>query len=162
VIRSMRSCKLPGKYQILKHHRKYVNGNYAIRRTASGLGLIASKEIPREKRLIEYFGPRISNEEVEKSLGKYFFGVNSKWSVDGSPRTNIARYINHSCRPNAEARISTRGRIWIWSIKRIKPGEEIAYDYGKEYFENVIKPMGCRCQNCTVGENHAKRKTKRS
>jgi len=121
---------------------------YAVKRSRTGLGLFATELIPKGKRIIEYFGPRVPNEEVEKSNGKYFFGVNSKWSVDGSIRKNIARYINHSCRPNAEAIIS-KGRIWIWSRRNIKPGEEINYDYGKEYFEGIIKDVGCRCGKCS-------------
>ena len=124
--------------------------SYRVKRSESGLGLFATKLIPKRKRIIEYTGPRISNDEVEKSSGKYFFGVNKQWSIDGSGRDNIARYINHSCRPNAEAIIS-RGRIWIWSKKNIKPGEEIVYDYGKEYFEGIIKEIGCKCGKCAGG-----------
>jgi hypothetical protein len=122
---------------------------YAVKRSATGLGLFATAIIPKGTRIIEYKGPRVPNEEVEKSNGKYFFGVNSKWSIDGSRRDNIARYINHSCRPNAEAIISG-GRVWIWSKKKILPGEEIAYDYGKEYFEGIIKEIGCKCQKCAA------------
>jgi len=120
---------------------------YAVQRTATGLGLFATKPIPKNKRIVEYTGPFISNKEVEQSNRKYFFGINSRWSIDGSPRSNIARYINHSCRPNAEAVISGR-RVWIWSRKKIKAGEEITYDYGAEYFEGVIEPIGCQCQKC--------------
>ena len=120
---------------------------FKIKRSSTGLGLFAVKRIPKGTRIIEYTGPRVPNEEVEKSDGKYFFGVNKKWSIDGRGRDNIARYINHSCRPNAEAIIS-RGRVWIWSRRVIKPGEEIAYDYGKEYFEGNIKDIGCRCVKC--------------
>jgi SET domain-containing protein len=108
---------------------KRSNGNYAIKRTNAGLGFFALEPIPKGKRIIEYTGPYITNEEVEKRSGKYFFGVNSRWSIDGSPRSNLARYINHSCAPNAEAIISGR-RVWIWSMKNIKAGEEITYDYG--------------------------------
>ena len=119
-----------------------------VKRTATGLGLFALKAIPKGKRIIEYIGPLISNEEVEKrKTGKYFFGVNTKWSIDGSPRSNIARYINHSCRPNAEALVSGH-RVWIWSMKNIKAGEEITFDYGQEYFEDHIKPVGCKCEKC--------------
>ena len=121
---------------------------YVIKRTKTGLGLFATKPIPKGKRIIEYFGPLKPNDEVEKSDGKYFFGVNTKWSIDGSPRANIARYINHSCRPNAEALVSQRRRVWIWSRRNIKPGEEITYDYGKEYFEGIIEAIGCRCEKC--------------
>ena len=120
---------------------------FAVKRSATGLGLFATRLIPKGKRIIEYLGPRISNEVVEKSDGKYFFGVTKKWSIDGRGRDNIARYINHSCRPNAEALIS-RGRVWIWSRRAIKAGEEIVYDYGKEYFEGIIKEIGCKCAKC--------------
>ena len=126
------------------------SSNYTIKRSNTGLGVFALKPIPKGKRIIEYTGPLISNEVVEVSRGKYFFGVNTKWSIDGSPRNNIARYINHSCKPNCEALLSGR-RVWIWSKKNIRIGEEITYDYGKEYFEDVIKPMGCKCEKCNSG-----------
>ncbi len=121
---------------------------YAVRRTTSGLGLFALKPIPKGKRIIEYTGPIISNKEVDKRRGKYFFQINSKWSVDGSPRGNTARYVNHSCAPNAEAFVSGR-RVWLWSKKNIKAGEEITFDYGKEYFDDHIKSTGCKCKKCT-------------
>ncbi len=125
---------------------------YAIKRTKTGLGLFAIEPIPKGKRIIEYTGPLVSNEVVEsKPNGKYFFGVNSKWTIDGTPRSNIARYINHSCRPNAEAIISGR-RVWIWSTKTIKAGEEILYDYGEDYFEDIIQPIGCKCEKCAEGK----------
>ena len=128
---------------------------YAIKRTATGLGFFALEPIPAATRIAEYTGPLVSNEEVEKrKTGKYFFGVNTKWSIDGTPRSNIARYINHSCRPNAEAIISGR-RVWIWSKRRIKAGEEIAYDYGKEYFDEHLKPVGCKCARCVNNPTQA-------
>jgi SET domain-containing protein len=121
---------------------------YAIKRTVHGLGLFTMEPIPSGKRIIEYTGPIISNEEVDKrKTGKYFFGLNTKWSIDGSPRSNTARYINHSCRPNAEALVSGH-RVWIWSKKMIKAGEEITYNYGKEYFDEHIRPKGCKCEKC--------------
>ena len=122
---------------------------YAVKRSDTGLGLFATRPIPKGKKIIEYFGPRVPNEEVEQSGRKYFFEVNTKWSIDGSGRDNIARYINHSCRPNAEA-IITRGRVWIWSRTNIKPGDEIVYNYGKEYFEGIIKEIGCKCEKCSL------------
>ena len=123
---------------------------YAVRRTTTGLGLFASEAIPAGRRIIEYTGPLVSNDEVERrNWGKYFFAVNTKWSIDGTPRSNTARYINHSCRPNAEAIVTGR-RVWIWSKRRIKAGEEITYDYGKEYFDEHIKPVGCKCEKCAA------------
>ncbi len=130
--------------------------NYAIRRTSTGLGFFTLAAIPKGKRIIEYTGPLLPNDVVEKRSGKYFFGVNTKWSIDGSPRSNIARYINHSCRPNAEAFISGR-RVWIWSMRNIKAGEEVTYDYGEEYFEDIIKPIGCKCEKCASKRGKRKR-----
>jgi len=137
------------------------NRRYVVKKTNTGLGLFAVQPIPKGTRIIEYIGPLIPNEEVDKRKGRYFFGVNTKWTIDGSPRSNVARYINHSCKPNAEALISGR-RVWIWSRKNIKPGEEIAYDYGKEYFEDIIKPMGCRCAKCGVKPKRSRKKPPRS
>jgi|KBSSwiStaDraftv2_1062776.scaffolds.fasta_scaffold845522_1 SET domain-containing protein len=122
--------------------------SFEVRRTRTGLGLFATKPIPKGKRIIEYCGPLVPNDDVEKSNGKYFFGVDKKWSIDGSARTNTARYINHSCQPNAETTVSNRRRVWIWARRDIKPGEEITYDYGKEYFEGIIEPIGCKCGKC--------------
>jgi SET domain-containing protein len=132
---------------------------FVVKRSATGLGLFATRRIPKGKKIVEYTGPRVPNDEVERSNGKYFFGVNKKWSIDGSRRDNIARYINHSCGPNAEA-IITRDRVWIWSKKAIQPGEEIAYHYGKEYFDGIIKDIGCKCARCAPrihGKNHRSR-----
>jgi SET domain-containing protein len=127
--------------------RKGVERRLTVRRARTGLGLFALEDIPRGKRIVEYVGPLVANEVVERSRGRYFFGVNSKWSIDGSPRSNLARYINHSCAPNAEAIITGR-RVWIWSRKKIKAGEEITYNYGREYFNDLIRPAGCKCAKC--------------
>jgi uncharacterized protein len=120
---------------------------YVIKRSRTGLGLFAQHPIPKGTRIVEYTGPYLANKIVDQSDGKYFFGINSRWSIDGSGRDNIGRYANHSCRPNAEAIIEDR-RVWIWSKRNIKAGEEITYNYGRQYFEDVIKPIGCKCNGC--------------
>ncbi|MEE1656287.1 SET domain-containing protein [Microvirga sp. CF3062] len=127
---------------------KRAEGPFRIKRSETGLGLFATDVIEKGSFIIEYVGPRITSEEVERRRNtRYLFEINSRWTIDGSPRWNTARYINHSCRPNAQATIS-RGKIRIKAIKRIKPGDEITYNYGKNYFETFIKPHGCRCHSC--------------
>lgn len=121
---------------------------YRVGRSATGLGLFATDVIEKGKFIIEYIGPKITSEEVQRRPNaKYLFEVNSRWTIDGSPRWNTARYINHSCRPNAKAVVS-RGRIRIMATRRIKPGEEITYSYGKDYFDRFIRPWGCKCISC--------------
>ena len=121
---------------------------FRVGKSQTGLGLFATDEIKKGQFIIEYDGPRLTNAEVD-ALGsaRYLFEVNSRWTIDGSPRWNVARYVNHSCRANAEP-IETRGRIRITAKKRILPGDEITYNYGKAYFNDLIKPMGCRCAHC--------------
>jgi len=122
--------------------------NYALKRTVTGLGLFTLRAIEPGKRIIEYIGPVIDAAEVNRKGGKYLFEIDENRSIDGSARNNIARYINHSCRPNAKAFVNGR-RIWIWSRKIIRADEEITINYGKDYFGEHIKPKGCRCQKCS-------------
>lgn len=117
-----------------------------VKRSTAGLGLFAAEPIPKGVKIIEYIG--IVRSSSDEDANKYIFNVSSKVDIDGSPRYNIARYANHSCAPNAESDIK-KGHVWITSKKAIALGEEITYDYGKEYFNVHIKPFGCRCVKCT-------------
>ena len=118
-----------------------------VRRSSAGLGLFTEDHIQREKFIIEYYGPLLTRQKADEKGGKYLFEINSRKVVEGSPRYNIARYINHSCRPNCETDI-VKGKIYVYAKRAIKPGEELAYDYGKEYFDDFIKSHGCNCIKC--------------
>lgn len=115
-----------------------------VGRSSAGLGLFATRPFKKGERIIEYVGRTISAAEAYTSRSKYLFEVNARRTIDGTVRTNVARYINHSCRPNCEPEIE-RGRIFIDARKGIKVGEELSYDYGEEYFNEHIRPFGCRC-----------------
>jgi SET domain-containing protein len=119
----------------------------AVKRSATGLGLFALEPIAADTRIIEYTGPLLTYAEADRRGGKYLLTMNEKYVIDGSPRSNTARYINHSCRPNARAYTSGM-RVWVWSLRAIKAGEEITMNYGKDYFNDHIKPKGCKCAKC--------------
>jgi SET domain-containing protein len=121
-----------------------------VGRSATGLGLFATMPIRKGEFIVEYTGRRITTAEADRREARgarYMYEVNSRWTVDGSSRRNIARYANHSCRPNAESDV-VKGKVILRAIKAIEPGAEITYDYGREYFDLIIKPMGCRCAHC--------------
>ncbi|HLJ71877.1 MAG TPA: SET domain-containing protein [Roseiarcus sp.] len=126
------------------------NKPYRIGRSRTGLGLFATKPIKKGTRIIRYFGPLLDARKDEDVVeNKYLFALNSRWTIDGSVRRNIARYINHSCKPNAESVVKPRKRrVFIHAIKNIEKDEEINYDYGAEYFKTYLKPIGCRCAAC--------------
>jgi len=124
---------------------------YRIGRSKTGLGLFATQPIKKGTKIIRYFGPMLDcrKEKDDAVENKYLFQINSRWTIDGSVRKNIARYINHACRPNAESDVNARERtVHIRAIKDIAPGEEINYDYGTEYFREYLKPIGCKCASC--------------
>ncbi len=122
---------------------------YKVRvgRSSAGLGLYAAEDIPKGTYFIEYVGCVIKGREEYTSRSKYLFEVHSRMTIDGQARSNTARYINHSCRPNAEPD-TRKARVYIVAKRKIKSGEEITYDYGKEYWNEHIKPLGCRCEKC--------------
>lgn len=132
---------LPKKYQNI--HRELM-----IKKSVSGLGLYAGEEIKKGAFVIEYIGPILNEEEADKKGGKYFFEVRKGKYIDGSSRKNLARYINHSCVPNCKVGVRN-GHVYILAKRNIKVGEELNYDYEKEYFDAFIKPVGCKCVKCS-------------
>ena len=136
------------------------NKPYRVGRSRTGLGLFATKPIKKGAKIVRYFGPLLDSRKKKDDAieNKYLFELNGRWTIDGSVRKNIARYINHACKPNAESDVNPRKRkVVIRAIKKIEPGEEINYDYGTDYFKAYLKPIGCKCAAC-----EKKRKRKRA
>jgi len=130
---------------------KLGNVKYKVKRSSAGLGLFAAELIKRDTWIIEYVGKIIlGKKDVEEyPANKYLFEISSTRMIDGSARSNTARYINHSHKPNCEVEIISN-RVFIKTIKNIAAGDEFTYDYGKEYVDEYIKPYGCRCAPCAV------------
>lgn len=128
--------------------KSYVPGSFDLRvgRSKTGLGLFAESEIPKGACVIEYKGPEVPKAQEDSVNSLYLFEVHARKTIDGSPRWNTARYINHSCRPNCEPNIH-KGRVFIHALRKIKPGEELSYDYGESYFKEYLKDI-CACPKC--------------
>ncbi|HUO56269.1 MAG TPA: SET domain-containing protein-lysine N-methyltransferase [Candidatus Paceibacterota bacterium] len=114
-----------------------------------GGGLFALMPIKKGEFILEYTGEKIPARAADESGSRYLFEINKNWTIDGSGMDNKARWINHSCDPNCEASIE-KGHILINACKDIMKGEELTFDYGDDYFDEFIRPIGCRCgsANC--------------
>lgn len=123
---------------------------FRIGRSRTGFGLFATRPIRKGAKIAEYKGRLLKTkaaEILEARGNRYLYELNSRWTIDGSPRGNIARYFNHSCNPNAET-YDVRHRVFIRTLRTIKAGEEIVYDYGIDYLKNVIGRSNCKCGRC--------------
>jgi SET domain-containing protein len=124
---------------------------FRVGRAQTGLGLFAIRDIGKGERIVEYRGRRIptrlAQELDRRRANKYLFEIDARWTIDGKARTNVARYVNHACRPNAEAEL-VRGRMLFVARKRIRPGDEITIDYGEEHMQLYFRD-GCRCAVCS-------------
>ena len=123
-----------------------------------GYGIIASENIDKNTKIIQYIGEKVTKKEgdkrsairIRKYINKknegsvYIFELNKKYDIDGSPLYNKARYINHSCRPNCEVDI-IKNEIWVISIKNIKKGDELNYDYGYPFDKDDYSDHICKC-----------------
>lgn len=137
--------------QKTKTKSKYAVGQYKLKvgKSKTGKGLFALEDIPKGKCIIEYTGDVVPKEKWETINSLYLFEVSKKLTINGNTKTNTAKYINHSCRPNCEIEIY-KDRVYVFSKKNIKAGEELNYDYDKEYFNEYIKPKGCKCEKCST------------
>ena len=121
-----------------------------------GRGVYAAQFIPKDTRIIEYTGQRVSWEAAPDNPDDphtFNFGLENGEVINPEVGGNDARWINHSCDPNCEA-VEEDDRIFIYALRDIRPGEELLYDYHMELDEPITesarKKFGCQCgaSNC--------------
>lgn len=100
-----------------------------------GWGVFALQFIPKNKRIVDYAGELITTQASGPREEEYLqrghiwcFKLNRAWVIDAAIGGNVARFINHSCKPNCYSQI-VNGVIWIRAARGISPGEELTYDY---------------------------------
>jgi SET domain-containing protein len=124
-----------------------------------GTGVFARVDLREGSRVLEYVGERVTKEESlrRREDGNFFvFVVTDKFDIDGAVDWNPARFINHSCSPNCEARMEDE-RIWIIALRDIKAGEELGFNYGYDLQDYEDHPCSCGAPNCLgfmVAEEH--------
>lgn len=126
-----------------------------------GKGVFALQDIPEGETLIEYVGEIITWKEAQRRHPwnpddpnhTFYFHVDDGRVIDAAVGGNAARWINHSCNPNCEAD-EEGGRVFIKTLRNIKAGEELNYDYGliiDEPYTKKLKaeyPCWCGSKNC--------------
>jgi SET domain-containing protein len=123
------------------------------RRSAiAGWGVYADHPIEEDTRIVQYKGELISQGEGWRRERRYLprqriwlFNVNRRWLRDAAVGGNIARYINHSCRPNCYTDVVGH-TIWILASRRIKAGEELTYDYNTDGTAGIQCLCRSRCR----------------
>jgi len=113
----------------------------------AGWGVFATSSISKNTRIIHYAGEKISNTESLKREQRYIrkghiwcFKLTNRTVIDAGVGGNVARFINHGCKPNCYIDIK-KGVIWIRASRAIRKGEELVYDYNTDG-DGLIE---CRC-----------------
>ena len=93
-------------------------------------GCYTTAPIAKGVKVVEYTGPRISKQKADRQYADstitYLFGIGDGSTVIQGYGT--AMFINHSCDANCETE-ELDGKVWIMSVRKIAPGEELTYDY---------------------------------
>src|SRR5712671_6874216 len=96
-----------------------------------GFGVFALESIAKNRRIVDYAGELIRNNRSEARETRYLAGgsiwvfrVNRAWSRDAAVGGNIARFINHACKPNCWFEVVDT-TIWIRAARAIRKGEEL-------------------------------------
>lgn len=137
--------------------------------TIHGNGVFATEAIKKGDRIVRYKGKLRTHDEVDEEYGDddedghtFLFTLNDDYVIDANVDGNVARWINHSCKPNCESEIEENGKgkrhkdkVFIHALRNIKPGEELTYNYGivldEPHTAKAKKLWACKCgaKNCT-------------
>jgi len=118
-----------------------------------GWGCQAAERVKKGEIIDEYVGEIVQGAEttVRTEMAdylrrNYIFSLDSQRLVDSARAANETRFINHGSEDelNCQSEViysSDDWRIVLKASRDIEPGEELLFDYGKEYFgDKGIRP----------------------
>ena len=110
-----------------------------------GQGAFAAEAIPPRLKIGEIRGQTISVADARIRATRHerimIVEVSQRRAIDFSKSSDVMRFTNHSCRPNARLCIR-QGRVEFYALRAIAPGEEITVDYGETHHDGKL---ACRC-----------------
>ncbi|CAG8545710.1 1569_t:CDS:2 [Paraglomus brasilianum] len=146
-------------------NRRFKQRSYAevdlIYTEKKGYGVRAKQVIPRDGFILEYVGEVMSDDMAEKRKTAYrqegrthfyFMDLQKGEVVDATEYGGLARFINHSCKPNARVDkwiVGRQLRLGIFADRQILPDEEVTFDYSAER-------SGTTAQRCYCGEDNCR------
>ncbi|VVA95521.1 unnamed protein product [Arabis nemorensis] len=146
-------------------NQKFQKCEYAktklIKSEGRGWGLVAVEEIKEGQFIIEYCGEVISWKEAKRRAqtyethgvkDAYIISLNASEAIDATKKGSLARFINHSCKPNCETRkwnVLGEVRVGIFAKETISPRTELAYDYNFEWYGGAKVRCLCGAVACS-------------
>jgi len=134
------------------------------RASSKGWGLFPKQDLKKGDFIIEYVGELISTDEFKKRIDQnnkinkgaekncYYMVMDNRRVIDAADKGNIARFMNHSCKPNCETQKWTVNgdiRIGLFALKDIPAGTELNFNYQLEAFGDGKTPCMCGADNCS-------------
>jgi len=142
---------------VTKSARTAKGALYKVRKSKiHGTGVFAARALAKGKRILEYTGERVDDAEAERRADVLrgegalvlLFALDDGSCLDGGSGGSDARFVNHSCEPNCES-VEEEGRIFLETVRRIRAGEELTYDYHLQHEGRrtaaVLRRYACRC-----------------
>ena len=111
----------------------------------NGLGLFATRAFKPEHTILKIAGRVVHHRVLWKRRGSFAancFRYGPETYLD--PGDHPARYLNHSCEPNAAIQ-KINNQIVLVAATPIDAGEELVFDYSTTIGDDDIWTMRCNC-----------------
>ncbi|KAF8060074.1 ASHH1 [Scenedesmus sp. PABB004] len=126
-----------------------------VRVGGKGWGVVAGEAIRAGELVAEYIGEVVPVAEAARRLEEYaaagaahtyVMDLSRDEAIDATAAGGVARFINHSCAPNAETQkwqVGGEQCVGIFAARPIAAGEEVTYDYC--YRASAVPHARTRC-----------------
>jgi histone-lysine N-methyltransferase SETD2 len=170
---SMSAGNCGGGCQNQRFQRREYARVSVIRTDKKGYGLRSDAELHAHDFIFEYIGEVINEPTFRRRMLQYdeegikhfyFMSLNKNEFVDATKKGNLGRFCNHSCNPNCYVDkwvVGDKLRMGIFALRKIRPGEELVFNYNVDRYGAKPQPCYCGEPNC-IGFIGGKTQTERA